>query len=119
MPHTSTGSYACDARVLVGRPKTLQQLASMVATYPRVKGVGVGHSWHGDLFCAGADNSSINIVLTDLDNVLPLYVLNIVVYMGVDTHICVCTACLLHVHTRRTTHRAPPPPPPPPQVHCP
>jgi len=60
------GFFACDAAVRVGRPESMEALLSLVAAFPRVKGVGVGHSWWQQQFCAGNTSDAINIVLTEM-----------------------------------------------------
>ena len=39
-----------------------------------MKAVGVGHSWHTGVFCAGNDSDSIGIVMTELKPVLDFIV---------------------------------------------
>ena len=70
LPPAPTGNHKCDKSVVIGRPRNYSELASLVGAYPRVKAVGVGHSWWAEQFCAGSDNSSINIVMTELQDVL-------------------------------------------------
>eukprot|EP01023_Acetabularia_acetabulum_P065410 TRINITY_DN8655_c0_g1_i3.p1 TRINITY_DN8655_c0_g1~~TRINITY_DN8655_c0_g1_i3.p1 ORF type:complete len:582 (+),score=94.72 TRINITY_DN8655_c0_g1_i3:131-1876(+) len=67
------GYHECSDEVWVGRPKTKEQLQELVRTFDRVKGVGVGHSWWKEQFCSGADSASINMVMTELDNVIPSF----------------------------------------------
>ena len=62
----STGYYACDKAVQVGRPSTKEQLLDLIKAFPKVRGVGVGHSWVKEFFCAGNTTESIDIVLTEL-----------------------------------------------------
>jgi hypothetical protein len=59
--------------VAIGRPKDRAELAALVAAYPRVKAVGVGHSWWREQFCAGDDGSAINVVVTELEDTLPSF----------------------------------------------
>jgi hypothetical protein len=54
----------------VGRPSDLRQLSQLVTAFPRVKAVGVGHSWWSENFCAGQDDQAINIVTTELTDTL-------------------------------------------------
>lgn len=68
------GYYLCDNEVKIGRPATKAELTDLVAHYTHVKGVGVGHSWWGEQFCSGNDTDSINIVTTELNATLSLYV---------------------------------------------
>ncbi|KAK9908511.1 hypothetical protein WJX75_008992 [Coccomyxa subellipsoidea] len=60
------GYFACNTTVQVGRPDSKDQLLALIKSFPRVKGVGVGHSWSRDFFCAGGNADSIDIVLTEL-----------------------------------------------------
>lgn len=64
-----TGRFKCDPSVMVGRPTTWAQVSQLVAAYPSVKAAGVGHSWWSQMFCAGANSSAINIVLTELEGI--------------------------------------------------
>ncbi len=59
--------------MVIGRPRNYSELASLVGAYPRVKAVGVGHSWWAEQFCAGTDERSINIVMTELQDTLPAF----------------------------------------------
>jgi hypothetical protein len=43
----------------------VEQLLALVKAFARVKGVGVGHSWNKDFFCAGNTSDAIDIVLTE------------------------------------------------------
>jgi hypothetical protein len=38
----------------------------LLQAFDNVKAVGVGHSWWKEQFCAGQDDSSTNIVTTEL-----------------------------------------------------
>lgn len=58
--------------MLVGKPRTLMEIQRMVRNFERVSAVGVGHSWWKEQFCSGSDEKSVNIVMTELDNILPL-----------------------------------------------
>lgn len=66
------GYFECDKRVKVGRPKDVEELKALVGMYPKVKGVGVGHSWWKESFCAGSDANALNIVTTELQATLDL-----------------------------------------------
>lgn len=46
----------------------------MVELFDKVQAVGVGHSWWKEQFCAGSDETSIDIVMTELENTVKLYV---------------------------------------------
>ena len=50
----------------MGRPSTVEELVDIVKAFPRVHGVGVGHSWNPDQFCAGHDENSVDIVRTEI-----------------------------------------------------
>ncbi|WIA21697.1 hypothetical protein OEZ85_000865 [Tetradesmus obliquus] len=65
------GHFKCEPSVIVGRPSDRQQLANLVKAYPKVKAVGVGHSWWRQNFCSGVNSSAINIVTTELAETLP------------------------------------------------
>lgn len=48
------------------------------STPPRLEimqAVGVGGSWNEDLFCAGTDASALNLVMTEQEHTLALWVL--------------------------------------------
>lgn len=60
------GYFACNNTVQVGRPTTKEELLSLIKAFPLVRGVGVGHSWFEQLFCAGSTADSIDIVLTEI-----------------------------------------------------
>jgi len=49
----------------VGRPNSKQELLDLIQAFPKVRGVGVGHSWVKQFFCAGNTTESIDIVLTE------------------------------------------------------
>lgn len=61
-----SGYHQCDSKVKVGRPSTVEELVDIVKAFPRVRGVGVGHSWNPDQFCAGHDENSVDIVMTEI-----------------------------------------------------
>ncbi|KAI7844538.1 hypothetical protein COHA_001896 [Chlorella ohadii] len=44
----------------------------MVGMFPRVKASGVGHSWFKEMFCAGNDSRSLNVVMTELQPTLDM-----------------------------------------------
>ena len=50
----------------MGRPSSKEQLLDLIKAFPKVRGVGVGHSWVKEFFCAGNTTESIDIVLTEL-----------------------------------------------------
>lgn len=64
------GYFECNNNVVVGKPSTLSELQAQIQTYDHVKAVGVGHSWWQQQFCSGADSSSANIVLTQMNSTL-------------------------------------------------
>lgn len=77
-PHTHTtllclGFFRCDPNVRVGRPKTLAEITNLISSFPKVKAVGVGHSWWQEQFCAGTNDNAIDVVLTDIPSVLYMY----------------------------------------------
>lgn len=59
-------NHRCEDGVKIGRPNTVEELQTIVATYSKVKAVGVGHSWWKEQFCAGADADAVNVVVTEL-----------------------------------------------------
>ncbi len=63
---SGAGYYKCSEAVKIGRPTSTEELLALIQGFPRVKGVGVGHSWWQQSFCAGNDSSAIQIVLTEL-----------------------------------------------------
>ena len=60
------GFYECEPSVGVARPTTLEEMSKIVTAYDQVKAVGVGHSWWQQQFCAGHDDRSADIVMTEL-----------------------------------------------------
>jgi FAD/FMN-containing dehydrogenase len=60
------GNHRCEQGVKIGRPRTVAELQTIVATFPKVKAVGVGHSWWKEQFCAGNTSDAVNIVVTEL-----------------------------------------------------
>lgn len=65
------GKHACSTDVLMGKPTTVAEVSEVVAAFPRVRANGVGHSWHKELFCAGEDAGSVNVLLHGVRSVLP------------------------------------------------
>lgn len=63
---TIAGYYACNKNTQVGRPTSTEELLALIKGFDLVRGVGVGHSWFEQLFCAGNTTDSIDIVLTEL-----------------------------------------------------
>ena len=47
------GKHACGAKLRMSAPETVADVARVVAAFPKVRAVGVGHSWNTQLFCAG------------------------------------------------------------------
>lgn len=72
-PSPSPGYYRCEPAVKIGRPTTFAELTALVAAFPRVQAVGVGHSWNQQRFCAGTDGSALGVVLTEFPSVLKSY----------------------------------------------
>lgn len=66
------GFYDCDKRVKVGRPNSVSEAQALVQMFSRVKASGVGHSWWKEQFCAGNDDKSINLVMTEIKPVVDL-----------------------------------------------
>lgn len=60
----------------VGKPRSIEDLQSIVRKYSKVKAVGVGHSWWKEQFCSGEDENAVNVVMTELPEVQQLYVLS-------------------------------------------
>ena len=54
----------------MGRPADKLEVLEMIGAFPHVKANGVGHSWWQQQFCSGNDSSSINIVMTELNQTL-------------------------------------------------
>jgi hypothetical protein len=48
------GNRKCDASALVGRPRTVAEMAALVRAFPHVRAAGVGHSWAPELSCPAA-----------------------------------------------------------------
>lgn len=63
------GYHGCNSGVLVGVPRNLSELENIVRVFPKVRAVGVGHSWNSGEFCSGLNSSAIDIVMTELDSV--------------------------------------------------
>ncbi len=57
----------------MGRPRTKKELLDLINHYKKVRGVGVGHSWWQEQFCAGEGDDSIEIVTTEINEVLDMY----------------------------------------------
>ncbi|GMH44322.1 hypothetical protein BSKO_12256 [Bryopsis sp. KO-2023] len=70
------GHYECDNDVKVGKPEDISQLRKIVRKFDKVNAVGVGHSWWKEQFCSGSDENSVNIVMTELKNVQPIFSTN-------------------------------------------
>ena len=75
VPPPRSGYFRCDPAVKIGRPKSLQELRDLVTAFARVKGVGVGHSWWQQQFCAGTAPTALGVVLTEVPSTLRSYVL--------------------------------------------
>ena len=65
------GKHACHADVLMGTPSTVAEVSEIVSVFPKVRAVGVGHSWHRELFCAGTNAESVNVLLAGVRSVRP------------------------------------------------
>jgi len=46
------GKHACAAGLRMAIPQTVGDVAAVVAAFPKVRAVGVGHSWNKQMFCA-------------------------------------------------------------------
>ncbi|CAK0783638.1 hypothetical protein CVIRNUC_006837 [Coccomyxa viridis] len=85
------GYYQCNSAVEIARPGTKAELADIVQQYSLVKGVGVGHSWWQEQFCAGENSSAVGIVLTELSNTRaliesPTYPVNVAPDFPIQVH---------------------------------
>ena len=65
------GKHACAREVMMARPRTVAEVREVVAAFPRARAVGVGHSWHPEVFCAGDDASAVNVLTSDVRSVKP------------------------------------------------
>ena len=63
------GKHACGAGARMSTPKTVADVARVVAAYPKVRAVGVGHSWNAQLFCAGRGRDAVDVVLAKVRSV--------------------------------------------------
>ncbi|KAK9831929.1 hypothetical protein WJX81_000169, partial [Elliptochloris bilobata] len=69
MPYTASnfqGYLACDPAVKIGRPTSIDELLALIRSHARVMGVGVGHSWGQQQFCAGDGADAMQVVLTGM-----------------------------------------------------
>lgn len=66
--------YQCNPAVKIGKPKNLEEAQTIVTLFDRVKANGVGHSWWMQQFCSGSNDTDINIVMTEFNDTLSLYV---------------------------------------------
>ena len=58
------GKHACGAKLRMSAPETVADVARVVAAFPKVRAVGVGHSWNTQLFCAGDASDAADVVLS-------------------------------------------------------
>lgn len=58
------GKHACGAKLRMSVPETVADVARVVAAFPKVRAVGVGHSWNTQLFCAGDASDAADVVLS-------------------------------------------------------
>ena len=58
------GKHACGAKLRMSVPETVADVARVVAAFPKVRAVGVGHSWNTQLFCAGETSDAADVVLS-------------------------------------------------------
>ena len=63
------GKHACSSELRMATPETVEEVARVVSAFPKVRAVGVGHSWHKELFCAGDDSSAVDVVLSRVRSV--------------------------------------------------
>ena len=62
------GQWRCPSAVRMGRPRTVADVQAIVASAPRVRGVGVGHSWWSEQMCAGDTAEAVDVLLTEIEN---------------------------------------------------
>jgi len=62
------GNWPCADDVLMGKPRTIAELQLIVAEGTRVRGVGAGHSWWGEQFCAGTGSNAVGVLTTTLED---------------------------------------------------
>ncbi len=60
------GRHECEDRVWIGRPTSIEEMQQMVSMSAKVQGLGVGHSWHKELFCPSHNETGIGIVTTEM-----------------------------------------------------
>ena len=58
------GKHACGAKLRMSAPETVADVARVVAAFPKVRAVGVGHSWNTQLFCAGDASDAADVVVS-------------------------------------------------------
>ena len=59
------GHFTCP-NVMLGKPKTEEQVSLIVKEHPLVKASGVGHSWNTEFTCSGNASNAVNIVTTEM-----------------------------------------------------
>ena len=64
------GKWPCKDSVLMGAPRTVADLQVIMANAKLVKGVGAGHSWNAQQFCAGDSDEAVAPVMTELDKLI-------------------------------------------------
>ena len=62
------GQWRCPSAVRMGRPRTIADVQAIVASAPRVRGVGVGHSWWSEQMCAGDTAEAVDVLMTEIEN---------------------------------------------------
>ena len=62
------GQWRCPSAVRMGRPRTIADVQAIVAAAPRLRGVGVGHSWWSEQMCAGDTAEAVDVLLTEIAN---------------------------------------------------
>ena len=58
------GKHACGSGLRMSAPETVADVARVVAAFPKVRAVGVGHSWNKRLFCAGDGRDAADVVVS-------------------------------------------------------
>ena len=54
----------------MGRPYSKENVLELIKEFKYVRASGVGHSWWQEQFCAGNTSEAIQIVMTELPEVL-------------------------------------------------
>eukprot|EP00245_Coleochaete_scutata_P003915 TRINITY_DN1598_c0_g2_i1.p1 TRINITY_DN1598_c0_g2~~TRINITY_DN1598_c0_g2_i1.p1 ORF type:complete len:684 (+),score=86.02 TRINITY_DN1598_c0_g2_i1:83-2053(+) len=70
------GLLGCSPDTGMARPRDVSEVSELVKQFARVKAVGTGLSWNKEQFCAGPDTTSLNIAMTEIDSLQPLFTQN-------------------------------------------